>query len=97
MKLLAFGIALWITGAFVTVVFVSSAARLSRWKEPEPETDEDLETDIVAAAELALEGVYGDQAYRSASSRDPCCHASLERQVVRAALPGERPRPVGLR
>ena len=96
MKLLAFGIALWITGAFVTVVFVGGAARLSRWKEPEPELDEDLAQDLIAGAEIALEDVYGQAAYRSART-DPPSTAGLERQVVRAALPGERPRPVGLR
>lgn len=96
MKLLALVAVVWITGAFVAIVFATSAARLSRWKEPEPEPDEDLAEDLTAAAELALEDVYGETGPLPPPPIAPS-PANLQRQVVRAAVPGERPTPVGVR
>ena len=98
MKLVAAVAVLWIVGAFVTCVFVAGATRRGasdRARKPEPPA-EDLELDLLAATDLALEQVYGPQDPGAVEVRDLVAGGDLVRQVVRAR-PGQRPRPAGLR
>ncbi len=94
MRVVAAVAVLWIVGAFVTCVFVAGATR-----RQEPKPDEDLEKDVDAAADLALEDVYGLEDLPPSVRHDRSYSGILERRVVRAS--GRRgltpPRPAGLR
>lgn len=101
MKLALLIAAGWIA-ASLAVALCFAALAGSRYPDPadiDPEPDpelEGLEIDQLAAAQAALEDVYGDQAYRSARPGDRRSQAILERRVVRA--PDDRgPQAPGLR
>lgn len=95
MRIFAFVAVVWITGLFVTLAFLAGATRMARYVEPKP-SDDELEKDLEAAGELALEDVYGLEDLPPSVRHDRAYGAILERQVVRG-LPGQRPRPAGLR
>ena len=98
MKLVAIGAAVWAVGALLMVAFVAGATRRGtsdRARKPEPR-DEELELDLLAATDLALEQVYGPQDPPVVEVRDLVASGDLVRQVVRGQ-PGQAPRPRGLR
>ena len=90
MRIFAIVAVVWITGLFVTLAFVAGATRMARYVEPEPRDDE-LEKDLDAAADLALEEVYGIQDLPPSVRHDRAYGPALERRVIRGARPGRAP------